>query len=79
MVELDAEPHLKERGFFVDIEEPLIGKRRLPGLPWKLSDTITGNYEHAPLIGEHNDYVFGELLKMSEEEIRQLERDNVIC
>ena len=79
VVELDAEPHLKERGFFVDIEEPLIGKRRLPGLPWKLSDTITGNYEHAPLIGEHNDYVFGELLKMSEEEIRQLERDNVIC
>jgi crotonobetainyl-CoA:carnitine CoA-transferase CaiB-like acyl-CoA transferase len=79
VAELEVEPNLIERGFFVDIEESTIGKRRVPSLPWNPSDTDVGNYSHAPLIGEHNDYVFGELLSMPEEEIRQLEKNNVIC
>jgi benzylsuccinate CoA-transferase BbsF subunit len=79
VAELEVEPNLIERAFFVDIEEPTIGKRQVPGLPWNPSDTDVGNYSHAPLIGEHNDYVFGELLSIPEEEIRQLEKDNVIC
>jgi crotonobetainyl-CoA:carnitine CoA-transferase CaiB-like acyl-CoA transferase len=32
----------------------------------------------APLLGEHNDYVFGELLGLSAEERRQLVADKVI-
>jgi crotonobetainyl-CoA:carnitine CoA-transferase CaiB-like acyl-CoA transferase len=30
------------------------------------------NYSTPPLLGEHNEYVFGELLGLSKEEIRQL-------
>jgi len=33
---------------------------------------------HAPLLGEHNEYVFGELLGMSAVEIKRLEQDKVI-
>lgn len=78
MQELMEDPHLNERDFFADMDHPEMGKMRLVGLPWRLSDTPKGNYQHAPLLGEHNDYVFGELLGMSKEEIRRLEEDKVI-
>ena len=70
--------HLEERGFFIDIDHPGAGKLRLASLPWRLSDVPQGNYAHAPLLGEHNDYVFRDLLKMSEEEIAQLQEEQVI-
>jgi len=44
------------------------------GPPWKLSATPTKVTRHAPLSGEHNSYVFGELLGMSGEDIEQLQR-----
>jgi crotonobetainyl-CoA:carnitine CoA-transferase CaiB-like acyl-CoA transferase len=34
--------------------------------------------QHAPLLGEHNDYVFRELLGMGEADVAQLQRDGVI-
>ena len=55
-----------------------MGKLHLVRLPWKLSDTHRGNYHCAPLFGEHNDYVFSELLGMPKEEIRRLEQEKVI-
>ena len=79
VTELYAEPNLNERSFFVDLEEMVIGNRRLPTVPWRPGSPIVGNYSHSPQIGEYNDYVFGELLSIPEEEIRQLEKENVIC
>ncbi|MFC1932734.1 CaiB/BaiF CoA transferase family protein, partial [Chloroflexota bacterium] len=76
--ELVNDPHLEERDFLVDIEHPEMGKLRHTGLPWRLSDTPKGNYQRAPLLGEHNDYVFGELLGMSREEIKRLEEEKVL-
>ena len=76
--EVAQDSNLGQRGFFVDIDHPGIGAVRLAGLPWKLSDVPTGNYQHAPLLGEHNDYVFKELLKMPEEEIARLQEEQVI-
>jgi crotonobetainyl-CoA:carnitine CoA-transferase CaiB-like acyl-CoA transferase len=70
--------HLEERGFFIDIDHPEMGAVRLARLPWNLSDCPPGIYQHAPSIGEHNDYVFRELLSMSEEEIAQLQEEQVI-
>jgi crotonobetainyl-CoA:carnitine CoA-transferase CaiB-like acyl-CoA transferase len=75
---LADDPHLKERGFFVDMEHPEMGKLHFTGLPWKLSDTPKGNYWYPPLLGEHNEYVFGELLGMSKKEIEQLKQEEVI-
>lgn len=76
--QLMCDPHLREREFFVDMVHPAMGKLRLPGLPWMLSNTPRGNYNHAPLLGEHNDYVFGELLGLPKEEIKRLEEEKVI-
>jgi len=78
MEEVIQDPHLKERGFHLEVDHPGLGTWCLAALPWKLSDVPPGNYEHAPELGEHNDYVFGELLSMSAEEIARLEEEQVI-
>ena len=54
------------------------GERLNEGSPMKFSHTEAGVRRHAPLFGEHNNYVYGELLGMSEEEIEQLHREGVI-
>ncbi|HSR12986.1 MAG TPA: CoA transferase, partial [Thermodesulfobacteriota bacterium] len=33
------DPHLKARGYFVDVEHPVIGKAKIPGIPLKFSET----------------------------------------
>lgn len=70
--------HLRERGFHLEVEHPGLGTWCLAALPWRLSDAPPGNYQHAPELGEHNDYVFRELLNMQEEEIAQLQQEQVI-
>ncbi len=79
MEDLANDPHLKERDFFVDMEHPEMGRLHLPGLPWRLNNSPEGNYEHPPLLGEHNDYVFGELLGLPRDEIKRLKEEKVIC
>ncbi len=75
--EVAQDSHLGQRGFFIDIDHPGAGKLRLASLPWRLSDVPQGNYEHAPSLGQHNDYVFRDLLKMAEE-IARLQEEQVI-
>ncbi|MBI4641472.1 MAG: CoA transferase [Candidatus Tectomicrobia bacterium] len=72
------DPHLKERDFFVNLEHPDIGTVTHPNVPMKLSETPGALRMPIPRLGEHNDYVFGELLGLPKEEIERLERDEVI-
>ena len=70
--------HLIERGFLVEVDHPKIGKAPYPGPSWKMSDTPGDIWQHAPSEGEHNEYVYGELLGLSQEEIARLVADEVI-
>ena len=45
--------------------------------PWKISGLEKPD-RHAPLLGEHNDYVLKELLGMSDEEVKALQEKEVI-
>ncbi len=76
--ELVDDPQLKERGFFVANDHPVIGPLIYAGLPFRLSNTPKGNYGPAPLLGEHNNYVLGRLLGLPQEEIDGLVRDKVL-
>lgn len=76
--DLVEDPHLNERGFFEEWDHPEIGKRKYDGLLWKMSKTPGKINRRAPLVGEHNDYVFGELLGMSQDEINELIDKKVI-
>ena len=75
--DLVNDPHLKERGFFQEVAHPEAGKHIMPGISWKMSRTPGRIERPAPCFGEHNRYVFGELLGMSDEEIEGLTKEGV--
>ena len=77
--ELHHDPHLKARGFTTSITHHNIGQRLVLSTPWHFSQTPAGISRSSPLMGEHNGYVFGQLLGLSEEEIARLEADGVIA
>ena len=75
--DLFHDPHLQARGAFVEVDHPETGPRRYAGAPWLMSDAGVDPHR-APLLGEHNDYVFGRLLGLSDEEMASLQRDGVM-
>jgi len=55
-----ADPHLRERGLFVDLPHPLAGPVRAIGSPLHLSLTPPAMRRAAPLLGEHTREVLAE-------------------
>jgi len=76
--QLTHDPHINARGFFRDPNHAVIGHKALASLPVKFSGYDAGNYNTPPLLGEHNEYVFGGLLGLSKEEIRKLTEEKVL-
>ncbi|MGD9115920.1 MAG: CoA transferase [Dehalococcoidia bacterium] len=76
--DLARDPQLEARGFFVELEHPELGKTIADASPIKLSATPPVYNRAAPLLGQDNDYVYGELLGLSQTEINKLKEDGVI-
>jgi len=76
--DLCTDRHLKERGVFMEVDHPVMGKRVVVAPHWKLSHTPARPGRYAPLFGEHNEYVFGELLGMRLDEINELKEGGII-
>jgi len=76
--EVMDDPHLKERNCYVEIDHPETGVRPYARSPWNMSRTPQTEWRRAPMLGEHNRYVLGELLGLSDQEIAQLEEEKVI-
>lgn len=72
------DPHLREREIFAHVDHPVIGKDWVITPPWRFSETPARIHRHAPLLSEHNAYVFCELLGMSAGEVAELEEEKVI-
>jgi crotonobetainyl-CoA:carnitine CoA-transferase CaiB-like acyl-CoA transferase len=74
MFEDDAydDPHLNARGFFTTLTHPECGTHRYPGILWNMSKTPGTIRCPACCLGEHNDYVYRELLGMHATEIDRL-------
>ncbi len=62
----------------VELKHPSGSSTRGPGNPIKLSRTGEETFSPAPLLGEHTDEVFSELLGYSAEEIGSLREQGVI-
>ena len=62
------DPQLKEREFFMEITHPEAGTHLHPTTTFKMSDTPFIVRKPAVRMGEDNDYVYREVLKLSEEE-----------
>ena len=76
--EVLADPHLCDRGFFEPVSHPVAGVWDIEGPHWRMSESPAHIRLPAPTFAEHNRYVFGELLGLSEEEIAQLEAEGII-
>jgi benzylsuccinate CoA-transferase BbsF subunit len=70
--------HIAARGFFKDPNHQIMGHKPIAGLPIKFSGYADMNYQTPPLLGEHNDYVFGTLLGLSKEEIKRLTEEKIL-
>ena len=75
---LARDEHLGERGFFVEMDHPEAGKLRYPSVPFRFSETDSSTRVSAPLLGQHNDEVYGEGLGFSGEELARLRREGTI-
>ncbi len=78
VAQLWKNPHLRERGFFHDFREHDGASYELPGAPWRFDGELEGEMTAQPLRGEHNSYVFGELMGLTEPEIEELVEEQVI-
>jgi crotonobetainyl-CoA:carnitine CoA-transferase CaiB-like acyl-CoA transferase len=77
--EIAADPHLHAREAIVDVAEPDGKIRAAVGVPMRLSKgPEIGISRGTPKLGEHEDYVYGELLGMARGERQALEEAEVI-
>jgi crotonobetainyl-CoA:carnitine CoA-transferase CaiB-like acyl-CoA transferase len=76
--EMAHDEHLAERGFFWEIPHPAAGTFSYPGLPIHFSSLALGARLPAPLLGEHNEHVFIDLLGLSTEDLADLEHEGAI-
>ena len=76
--ELIEDPHLNERNFFETVSHPEAGTHPYIGMYAKLSKTPGSIRRPAPCLGEHNSYVYGDLLGLSDNKIDELKKEGII-
>jgi crotonobetainyl-CoA:carnitine CoA-transferase CaiB-like acyl-CoA transferase len=72
------DPHLQSRGYFQTVAHPDSGTHLLSGPIWKRASESAPLHGAAPMLGEHNGRVLGELLGFPPERLGALERADVI-
>ena len=72
------DPHLDERGMFEEVYQEDTGTHRYPGAPFKMSGTPVKIRRGPVRLGEDNEYVYKTLLRLSDEEFAELEREGHI-
>lgn len=72
------DPHLAARNWWDRSEFPLMGKEyAYIGMPWQMAGAPPAPSRPAPKLGEHNDYVYRDLLGLSPTELEGLEAAGV--
>ena len=76
--EFVEDEHVKARGFMESFDHPVVGEKLYPGVPFKMS--LTPGYIHrpAPCLGADTEYVFKNLLGLSDEHIKQLDDEGIL-
>jgi len=77
--ELVDDPHLIDRGMFVEVTHPKTGTIKTTNFPTKFSESPGEVRSAAPLLGQNNSEILTTLLGYTEEQVQQLEREGVIA
>ena len=65
-------PHLRERGFFVEVDHPVAGRAQYPGTGPVLSEVEFEIGRPAPLLGQHNREIYCDELGFSPDDLVNL-------
>ncbi len=78
VAEMVADPQVRARQMFVELDHPIYGPLKTTGTPLKLSETPGRVRWLAPLPGEHNEEVFIGLLGHSKDDLARWRSEGVI-
>ncbi|MGH3320307.1 MAG: CaiB/BaiF CoA transferase family protein [Streptosporangiaceae bacterium] len=76
-LELTEDEDLNRREAIVTVDHPARGQMRMPGWPVKMGRSHV-RVQAAPLLGQHNEDVYGSLLGLGPRKLKQLEGEGVI-
>src|SRR3989442_11055106 len=76
-VEVMNDPHLMERGMLAEVQHPVVGSFVMPGCPVRLEDSPV-QVTPAPVLGQHNEEVYAEMLGYTPEQVRQLKERGIL-
>jgi benzylsuccinate CoA-transferase BbsF subunit len=76
--DLVADPHLRERGFLVEVENQRLGRLILPGFPLRFAGCAMKPRWEFPELGRDNEDVLRGVLGYSPEQISKLAKDGVL-
>jgi crotonobetainyl-CoA:carnitine CoA-transferase CaiB-like acyl-CoA transferase len=77
--DIEGNPQHVARAFFEELQHPVAGAQRYPGLPFRLAEGPDHWFdEPPPLIGQHNDVVLRDELGLSEDERSALRHHSII-
>ena len=72
-----ADPQVVARDMILEIDHPVSGKLKVPGIPIKLSDTPGDIRMTSPLLGQHTEEILKELLNYDDVKIEELKREDI--
>jgi crotonobetainyl-CoA:carnitine CoA-transferase CaiB-like acyl-CoA transferase len=77
-LDIISDPHLWQRRMYQTVTDGFGNQRPIVGSPWHFSKAVTSITRGAPLMGEHNAYVYRELLGLSEQQLDELIKAGVV-
>lgn len=75
---MDEDANTLEWGTFPEVEHGEMGRVRVEGMPMRMSATPAVIERGAPLLGEHNDFFYDNILALPKSEQRELYAEGVI-
>lgn len=69
---IDHDPELAARNLYFELDHPVIGPALFEGIPIHFSGMHPDHWRSAPLLGEDNEYVFKDILGLSDREYAEV-------
>jgi crotonobetainyl-CoA:carnitine CoA-transferase CaiB-like acyl-CoA transferase len=77
--DLANDPQLLANNFFTSLNHPVLGEIKTDTYPIAFKNYRNTSWKASPLLGEANQYVFGELLGMSDITIQSYIQQGIIA